>query len=101
MKGWQAFLNDAPTRVSDVITNGPKPLKEYGSDKLTYKDKQMGIMRFKGGDGRGHVQMKRGMAAVVYYDPSFAAPEHQPIDVPDYIKDLHAESKVLAEFNKL
>lgn len=100
-KGWAAFMRDAPARVVEVIEDGPFPLKEYGAEKLTWTDKKRGMMRFKGGDGRGHVQMKQGMEAVVYFDPAFCEGKYIPIEVPDGVRERHAESEVLAEFNKL
>jgi len=101
MKGWQAFLRDSPERVVEVIEEGPFPLADYGAAKLTYPDKKKGMMRYKGGDGRGHVKMKQGMEAVVYFDPAFCEGEFIPIDVPDEVMERHAEDKVLAEFNQL
>jgi len=101
MKGWSAFLRESPARVVRVIEEGPFPLKEYDAGKLTYADKKKGMMRYKGGDGRGHIKMKTGMASVVYFDPNFCEGEFIPIDVPDEVMERHAEDKVLAEFNQL
>lgn len=101
MKGWQAFLRDSPERVVEVIESGPFPLADYGAEKLTYADKKKGMMRYKGGDGRGHVKMKQGMEAVVYFDPAFCEGYFIPIDVPDEVMERHADSEVLAEFNQL
>jgi len=100
-KGWQAFLRDAPPRVVEVIEDGPFPLKEYGSSKLTWTDKKRGMMRYKGGDGRGHISMKQGMASVVYFDPAFCEGEFIPIEVPDEVRERHSEENVLAEFKKI
>lgn len=100
-KGWQAFLRECPTRVVEVIDDGPFPLKSYGSSKLTYADKKKGMMRYKGGDGRGHINMKKGMAGVVYFDPDFCQGKFVPIGVPDDVIEQHSESNVLAEFRKL
>ena len=101
MKGWSAFLRDAPERVVEVIEDGPFPLAEYGGGKLTYADKKCGMMRYKGGDGRGHIKMKQGMASVVYFDPAFCEGENIPIDVPDEVIERHSEENVLAEFRKI
>lgn len=100
-KGWEAFLREAPPRVVRVIEEGPFPLADYDAGKLTYRDKKMGMMRYKGGDGRGHVKMKQGMEAVVYFDPAFCEGQYIPIEVPDEVMERHAEKNVLAEFQKL
>ena len=101
MKGWSAFIRDAPERDVEVIDDGPFPLKEYGAAKLSYRDKKMGMMRYKGGDGRGHIKMKTGMKAVVYFDPDFCEGKNRPIEVPDEVIERHSEPNVLAEFQKL
>lgn len=102
MKGWQALLEDAPTRVKEVITEGPFPLAEYDGH-LTHKDKRMGIMRYKGGDGRNQVNnpMKNGGAAVVYYDPAFASPEYTPLDIPEEIQEQHDMASVKGVFQEI
>ena len=99
--GWAAFLREAPARVVEVIEDGPFPLKEYDGSKLTYPDKKKGMMRYKGGDGRGHIKMKTGMKAVVYFDPDFCEGKYRPIEVPDEVIERHSEPNVLAEFQKL
>lgn len=100
-KGWQAFLEDAPERVVEVIEDGPFPRAEYGSEKLTHRDKKMGIMRYKGGEGRGHTPMKKGTPAVVYFDPDFCQGEHTPIDVPDSVLERHSKQAVTVVFEEL
>lgn len=103
MKGFSAFVMMSPDRVSDVVENGPFPQMEYGGNgqKITARDKRMGIMRFKGGEGRGGIPMKHGMRGVVYYDPAFAHEEYRFDDIPDSVLDRHARSNVVAEFKKL
>jgi len=100
-KGWEAFLSDAPERVVEVIENGPFPLADYDAGKLTYADKKRGMMRFKGGDGRGHLSVKKGQQAVVYFDPAFCEPPHVPINIPDRVLARHSDSEVVQEFKKL
>ena len=99
--GWAAFLQEAPARVVEVIEDGPFPLLEYNGSKLTYADKKKGMMRYKGGAGRGRGKMKSGMKAVVYFDPDFCEGKHRPIEVPDDVIERHSEPNVLAEFQKL
>jgi len=70
MSGWTGFLALAPERVREVIESGPMTYGEYGSGKLSVRDKQMGLMRFKGGTGRGAIPMKSGQRAVVYQEQS-------------------------------
>lgn len=102
MKGWQAFLRDSPERVVDVIDSGPFPLKQYGASKLTYADKRKGMMRFKGGDGRGgDLKMKSGMASVVYFDSDFCEGEFVPIDVPEAVLERHSDENIVEAFRKL
>jgi hypothetical protein len=100
-KGWEAYLNDAPERVVDVIENAPFPLADYDGSKLTYKDKKRGMVTFKGGNGRGHINMKSGMESVVYFDPAFCEPPHVPINIPDPVLARHSDSEVLREFENL
>jgi len=103
MKGFDAFLAMAPDRVTEVIEDGPFPQAEYGGNgqKITARDKRMGIMRFKGGNGRGHLSTKSGQQGVVYYDPDFATEEYQFDDTPDSVLERHAEENVIAAFKKL
>lgn len=101
MNGWTGFLALAPERVREVIENGPMPYAEYGGSKLTAKDKRMGMMSFKGGEGRGGLSMKASKQAVVYYDPSFAKPEYTPDDIPDSVLERHSYEEYVAEFKKL
>lgn len=98
---WDSFINAAPERVVSLIEEGPKPLKEYEGE-LTWADKKRGVMRFKGGDGRGHVNMKQGMAAIAYFDPAFATGEYE-IDgqMPQDVQERHAKANVLEEFQDL
>jgi hypothetical protein len=99
-QSWDDFYESCPDRVKDVIDNGPKPLADYGYDSMSYADKKRGMMRFKGGNGRNtRVQMKSGMAAVVYFDPTFAEP---PVEnVPDSVESRHSEKEVTDVFKLL
>jgi hypothetical protein len=101
MSGWTGFLALAPERVREVIESGPMTYGEYGSGKLSVRDKQMGLMRFKGGTGRGAIPMKSGQRAVVYFDPDFVSSEYQVSDVPDTILDKHSKSNVIASFKEM
>lgn len=96
---WNGFLALAPERVVEVIEDGPFPYPEYGAHKLRWKDKQMGIMRFKGGDG--NLGVKHGQRAVLYFDPDFMSAEY-PIDkVPEEVHDRHARDKVIEAWKEL
>jgi hypothetical protein len=103
MKGFKAFLLMAPDRVREVIESGPFPQMEYGNggQKITARDKRMGIMRFKGGEGRGGIPMKHGQRGVVYYDPAFASEEYQFDDTPDAVLERHEREEYVKEFKKL
>lgn len=101
MKGWQQWLDDAPDRIREVVENGPMPLKEYGSQKYARLDRVHGLIRFKGGDGRGRINVKKGSAAVIYFDPSFTDHEHTPIRVPAEIMEKHSKDNVIEVFNQL
>lgn len=103
MNGFDAFLTMAPDRVSDVIENGPFPQSKYGGNgqKITARDKRMGIMRFKGGEGRGGLSMKKGGKGVVYYDPNFAHEEYQFDDIPEDVLERHSSDNIKSEFKKL
>lgn len=98
---WTAFLNDAPERVVTLIEHGPMPLKEYGSDRFNYLDKKHGLVPFKGGNGRGHINMKSGMAAVVHFDPNFITLDEPVENIPDDVMELHSEEEILAVFERL
>lgn len=98
---WEGFLHSAPDRVVGVIEEGPYPLMEYERSSLTWKDKKLGLMRYKGGDGRGHVTVKHGQRAVVYFDPDFCSQEYQPINIPDRVLARHSDEEVLQEFKKM
>jgi len=100
---WQEFLLEAPDRVTQVIKAGPFPQTKYGGNgqKITARDKRMGIMRFKGGEGRGGLTMKRGMRGVVYYDPDFAHDEYRFDEIPDHVTDRHSDEEIRKEFAKL
>lgn len=103
MSNWMGFLALAPERVVDLIEDGPKPLVEYGTHgNLRRTDKKMGVMRFKGGEGRGGVSTKAGQQGVAYFDPSFAAPCYDVMgDVPDDVLKRHSYEEYRAVFEKL
>lgn len=102
MTEWEAFLDEVPSRIVEVIERGPFPLTEYGnSSSLSRGDKNRGIMRFKGGDGRGHVSVKSGQQAVVYWDPKFCSPSFKPKNIPDPVLARHDKSEVITAFKKL
>ena len=104
MEGFNAFVKAvAPERVREVIIGGPFPQTEYGGtgQKITARDKRMGIMRFKGGEGRGGIPMKHGQRGVVYYDPDFAHDEYTFDDVPDDVIEKHSRTHIVREFKKL
>lgn len=100
---WQDFINSIPDRVREVIEEGPFPQTEYAGNgqKITARDKRMGIMRFKGGDGRGGLPMKQGGRGVVYYDPYFAHDEYTFDDIPESVIDQHSDLAIRKEFKKL
>lgn len=104
MEGFNAFLKAvAPERVRRVIVTGPFPQTKYGGtgQKITARDKRMGIMRFKGGEGRGGIPMKHGQRGVVYYDPDFPHEEYQFTDIPNTVLDRHGRHHIVREFKKL
>lgn len=97
---WEEFMDDVPARVAEVIEEGPFPLTRYDSSKLTFADKKRGIMRFKGGDGRGgRVPVKGGQRAVVYFDPAFC--EEKVLNIPEPVVARHSDSEVTEAFKKL
>lgn len=98
-KGWEQFLEDAPQRVVEVIEDGPFPLADYDASKLSWPDKRKGMMRFKGGNGRGHLTVKSGQEAVVYFDPDFCEVEVE--NIPEPVEARHTESQVIEAFNNL
>lgn len=95
------FLMFCPDRVRRVIQEGPVPLKEYGSDRFNQLDKKFGLMRFKGGEGRGGISMKSGQAGVVYWDPDFMDPEYKPSDIPEEVLDKHTYEEYVSVFKSL
>jgi len=99
MKGWSAFLEEAPERVVEVIEDGPIALEEYSAGKLTNRDKKMGLVKYKG--GHGHVKMKHAKRGVVYFDPQFCYPDFVPIAIPDEVMERHADENVQSVFKNL
>lgn len=93
---WQSFLQDAPAHVIEVIEDGPFPLSEYGSERISIADKRRGISRFKG--GKGNISVKSGQKAVVYFDPTFAESVE---NIPSHIEARHSESEVIEVFKTL
>lgn len=99
-KGWQSFLESLPDRAREVVEHGPMPLLEYDG-KVTFKDKKAGLVKFKGGNGRGRVNIKSGKQAVVYFDPDFCWPEMEPLDVPDSVLERHSMNNVIDTFEEM
>lgn len=98
LESWADYKEGAPDRVIEVIENGPFPLSDYGSSKLSHADKRRGMMRFKGGDGRGHVPVKSGQKAIVYFDADFAEGLE---NVPEHIEARHSRGEVIEAFTKM
>lgn len=98
---WSTFLDDSPSRVVDLIEGGPIPMAEYPTSKLRQTDQKRGVMRFKGGTGRGGIPVKSGQECVVYFDGDFRIGVYQEPDVPDEVQDRHTRQAVTEAFKKL